>query len=67
LPPLQLIGAFLDSAFGLMRFIPLIIFWVKSRFLAGTERAKVRAGWRMWPAAQRGSTPICWRYLTRHG
>uniref|UniRef100_A0AAD5H1R9 ERD4-related membrane protein n=1 Tax=Chlorella ohadii TaxID=2649997 RepID=A0AAD5H1R9_9CHLO len=37
-----LIGAFLDSAFGLMRFVPLIIFWVKSRFLAGTERAKAR-------------------------
>lgn len=37
-----LIGGFLESAFGIMRFIPLIIFWVKSRFLAGTERAKAR-------------------------
>jgi hypothetical protein len=28
----------------LLRIIPLIIFWVKSKFLAGTERAKV-GGW----------------------
>ena len=39
----QLIGAFLGTAFELMRLVPLVIFWVKSRFLAGTERAKVTA------------------------
>ena len=41
--PLQLIGAFLGTAMTLLRIIPLIIFWVKSKFLAGTERAKVGA------------------------
>lgn len=43
--PLQLLAGFLQTAMTLMRIVPLIIFWVKSRFLAGTERAKVsRAG-----------------------
>ena len=43
-PSLQLIGAFLGTAMTLLRIVPLIIFWVKSKFLAGTERAKV-GGW----------------------
>lgn len=37
-----LLEALLTGSLTLMRLVPLIIFWVKSRFLAGTERAKAR-------------------------
>ena len=38
-----LLAALPQASLNLLRLVPLIIFWVKSKFLAGTERAKVRA------------------------
>ncbi|PSC73975.1 ERD4-related membrane isoform B [Micractinium conductrix] len=37
-----LLAALPQASLNLLRLVPLIIFWVKSKFLAGTERAKAR-------------------------
>lgn len=58
-----MIGAFLGTALELMRLVPLIIFWVKSRFLAGTERAKVRCDDRL--AGLAGLAAGCGRALAQ--
>lgn len=37
-----LLAALPQASMQLLRIVPLIIFWVKTKFLAGTERAKAR-------------------------